>query len=89
MNRFTVVWWTTARDELAELWLAAPNRAAVSQAADVIDQELRDHAGTWVEKSAEEPYFINVAMLRAYFRVSEMDRLVEVYKLMHVRKTPT
>lgn len=86
MMRFTVVWWNTARDELTELWLAGPDRAAIAMAADEIDRELRDRAMAWAGKSAEEPYFINVSMLRAYFSISESDRLVEVFKVVRVRQ---
>jgi hypothetical protein len=88
MKRFTVVWWKQAHDELAELWLASADKPAISVAADAIDQELRQRAGLWVERSAEEPYFINVAMLRAYFRISEMDRLVEVVKVVRAEVPP-
>ena len=89
MTRFTVIWWKEALDELAELWLASADKPAISAAADAIDRELRERAGLWVERSAEEPYFINVAMLRAYFRVSEMDRLAEVFKVVRVQSPPT
>lgn len=84
MTRFTVVWWKKAHDELAELWLASTDKPAISAAADAIDRELRERARMWIERFAEEPYFIRVAPLRAYFRVSEMDRLVEVFKVVRV-----
>ena len=79
MTRFTVTWWDTARDELTESWLAGPDRASIATAADVIDRELRDRALLWVERSAEEPYYINAGPLRAYFTVSGPDRLVESF----------
>jgi hypothetical protein len=88
MTRYTVTWWKAAADELAEIWLTGPDRTAIAQASHVIDQQLREHAGIWIERSAEEPYFINAAMLRAYFRVSEMDRLVEIFKVVRVNEMP-
>lgn len=84
MTRYTVTWWTSARDELAQLWLDGPDRGLIAAAADDIDRELRVHADLLAERSSEEPYFINVAMLRAYFRISPMDRLVEVIKVVRI-----
>ena len=86
MTRCTVAWWKSAQDELTELWLAGSDRASIAMAADEIDRVLRDRAGAWIERSAEEPYFIEAAMLRAYFHVSEMDRLVEIFKVVRVKK---
>ena len=40
MIRFTVVWLRDGRDELAERWLAAADRNAITRAAHVIDREL-------------------------------------------------
>ena len=34
---YTVVWKTSAEEELAQLWIQAPDRAAVTQAANRID----------------------------------------------------
>lgn len=85
MTRYTVAWWASARDELAELWIQGPDRGLIASAADEIDRELRVHADVLAERSSEEPYFINVAMLRAYFRISQMDRLVEVIKVVRTQ----
>ena len=37
---YEVVWTRSAENDLAALWIAAPDQAAVSVAAHVIDQEL-------------------------------------------------
>ena len=44
MSRYTVVWVRSAQDELAELWLEAADRNAVTTAAQAIDQELGENA---------------------------------------------
>ena len=44
--RYTVVWTPAARDQLAELWLQAADRATVTQATHQIDQTLRDDPDT-------------------------------------------
>jgi hypothetical protein len=38
--RFTVVWSKAAQDRLAEIWMAAADRRAISLAADQIDRLL-------------------------------------------------
>lgn len=40
MKRFRVTWHSDARSELAQIWLAAADRAAVSDAANRIDVVL-------------------------------------------------
>jgi len=44
--RYTVVWTPQARGHLANLWMAATNRQAVSDAANRIDRALRDDRET-------------------------------------------
>jgi hypothetical protein len=44
MTRYTVVWVESSQNELAELWIAALDRAAVTAAADAIDEELSEDA---------------------------------------------
>jgi len=37
---YTVIWVPVAENRLADTWLAAPDRAAVTRAAHLIDQDL-------------------------------------------------
>jgi hypothetical protein len=46
MTRYTVVWHGSAQDELAELWIKAPDRNAVTAAAHLIDVELSQDVAT-------------------------------------------
>jgi hypothetical protein len=39
--RFTLVYAPSAQQELADLWCAAPDRAALTAAANTLDQRLR------------------------------------------------
>ena len=62
MTRYTGVWLESAQDELAETWMTARNRNAVTAAAHLIDVELsQDAAGKGVEISEG---------LRAFFETS-------------------
>lgn len=40
--KFTVAWAPIAERKLAELWLAAPDREALANASDLIDQQLAE-----------------------------------------------
>jgi len=44
--RFTVDWVSDAEDELTNEWLNAPDRAAVTGAANAIDQRLQFNPDT-------------------------------------------
>ncbi len=38
--RWTVVWIPSTENDLANLWISAPDKAALAAAANIIDQEL-------------------------------------------------
>jgi hypothetical protein len=46
MTRYTVVWHGSTQDELAEIWITARDRNAVTAAAHIIDVELTHDAAT-------------------------------------------
>jgi hypothetical protein len=75
---FTVVWSPFALDRLAELWLRAADRNAVTAAGHRIDQLLRVDPHT-----RGVPFFgdrvIHVPPLRAAFSVNRMDTIVDVF----------
>lgn len=78
MIRFTVVWHEDAQNQLAEIWIRASDRTAVTQAADNIDAFLAADAitkGTAVEGDLRE---LTIPPLRVLFGVSEPDRLVKI-----------
>jgi hypothetical protein len=81
MTRFTVMWHGDARNELAELWMAAPDRGAVSAAADSIDLHLSTDAtakGTSIPDALRQ---FTVPPLRVLFAVSEADRTVRILEV--------
>ena len=80
--RFTVTWHPSAEAELAEIWLAAPDREAVTQAVHAIDQLL----ATEPLKLGEEFYGdrILVALpLAVTYTVNEQDRTVQILQAWH------
>ena len=78
MTRYTVVWHQEAHDELARLWLEAPDRNAMGLAANAIDRHL---AGDASEKGIAVPdglRQLTISPLRVIFAVSEPDRMVKI-----------
>ncbi len=76
--KFTVVWLPRAERELATLWEASPDRAAVTRAADRIEQTLAGlpHRAGEVRPDGRRLLFDDP--LGILFRVSLDDRLVRV-----------
>ncbi len=80
--RFTVVWLEDARDELAEIWLAADDRAAVSRAAHVIDRDLSSDPEQKGVLLSEGLWRFDTPPLRVYFSIRQLDGLVEVAQIL-------
>ena len=78
MTRYTVVWVKSARGELAELWLTALDRNAVTAAARSIDEELRKDAAAKGRELSEGLRTLSAPPLNAIFTVREDDRIAEV-----------
>jgi plasmid stabilization system protein ParE len=78
--RYTVIWTPDALDQLADVWLRATNRNAVTQAAYQIDQILRDDPGSkGVEFYGDR--LLVVTPLQVIFVTRPDDRLVEVQQV--------
>jgi mRNA-degrading endonuclease RelE of RelBE toxin-antitoxin system len=76
--RYTVVWHKKAHDELASLWLAATDRAAVSAAANAIDAQLAVDAHKKGIDVGEGLRQLTVPPLRVIYSANQNDRLVWV-----------
>ncbi len=82
--RYTVCWRTTAERKLNEIWNAATDKSAVSQAADAIESELQSRASSAGESRGDDTRFITVTPLAIYFDVHEDDRTVDVWSVFRV-----
>lgn len=78
MTRYTVVWHHQAHDELAQLWIDAENRAAVTLAASMIDRHLVTDASAKGTAAPDNLRQLAIPPLRVLFAVSEPDRLVRI-----------
>lgn len=78
--RYTVTETPVARSQLARLWgnSSSPIRAAITKASARIDSALRDDAETKGIALSEGLRSISQPPLRAYFTISEPDRLVTI-----------
>lgn len=83
---FTVIWRPKAEWTLAELWTDGPDRQAVADAANAIDDLLRTAPLEVGEsRSAENVRILTVFPLSVYYDVISADRLVVVWAVWHVQ----
>ncbi len=78
MIRYTVIWAPEPQNELAELWLAASDRAVVAQAADEIDDRLATSPISKGVELSEGLRRFRCAPLQVLYVVRTEDRVVEV-----------
>ena len=84
--RFTVLWTPGAEKRLAELWLDADDRDAITRATYEIDERLRVDPENQGESRDKARRFLVVPPLAAYFRVLVEDRKVYVLAVRSVRR---
>ena len=83
---FTVIWRPEAERTLARLWNGAPDRQAVTDAADTIDILLRTDPLEVGESRVVNTRILTVLPLSVYYDVHEDDRLVAVWAVWRVRQ---
>jgi hypothetical protein len=78
--RYTVVAETEARKQLTRLWTKSRSaqRREITRASAAIDVLLRCDPATKAKSQPEGLFIIDVPPLRAYFELSEPDRLVTI-----------
>lgn len=89
MTRYTVTWLKGAQNDLAQIWIDAADREAVTRAADAIDVELATDAegrGIPVKEGLRGLY---LPPLHVLFTVREPDRLVEVVSVRSDQPSPS
>ncbi len=78
MIRYTVTWLKDAENQLAQIWVDATDKQAVTDAANAIDVLLSTDAHDKGKEASEGLRGLHVPPLRVLFSVREQDRLVEV-----------
>jgi hypothetical protein len=75
---FTVTWKPIAERRLATLWNAGPDRQAIADAANSIDQILRQNPNEHGEARDAKRRVFFIPPLAVLYRVDEGDRMVHV-----------
>jgi plasmid stabilization system protein ParE len=79
--KYTVHWLQRARDRLAAIWVAGPDRQAVTDAANRIDRDLQTNPQTLGESRGDGTRVYFDLPLAVLFRVHEPTRAVFVLDL--------
>lgn len=83
--KYTVIWLPNAEQELAALWLNAPDRGAVTKAAAVMDQLLEKEPENEGESRPNGRRILFAAPLAAIYRVHSDKRQVDVLHVWQFR----
>lgn len=84
MTRYSVVWHELAQDDLAEIWMKALDREAVSKAANALDEQLASDPLAKGRQVSERSRELTLSPLHVLFRVRVDDRKVEVFSVTPV-----
>lgn len=84
--KWTVVWIRAVQNDLADLWMAAPDRKVVEDAANWIDQALaRDPQGLGIH--AADGWFLERLPLTVSYEVIPDDCMVRVLQVVRSDET--
>ncbi len=86
--RYTVTWKPSVKQRLAEIWVTAPDRNAVTAAADSIDGLLRENPLDLGESRSGNARILVLSPLAVVYEVLPEDRLVQVLSIRHVPVRP-
>jgi hypothetical protein len=81
---WTVEWLPSAQNDLATLWTAGPDRAAVTAAADIIDARLERDPYALSESRTGTTRVMLVSPLGVAFDVRELDKHVIVWGVWRI-----
>jgi hypothetical protein len=76
--KYTVIWADSTQAELANMWLDAKNKQAVTKASDEIDRLLAIQSHDVVLKFPQQPQLMSLGCLAVVYEVSSKDCLVKV-----------
>lgn len=78
----------SAEDELAEIWMRAPDRQAVTASANHIEQMLRDDPWGCGESRGGSLHVVIEEPLAALYEIDDEDYFVHVLKVWRVPLPP-
>jgi hypothetical protein len=77
--KYTVLWVPGAEQRLAELWMDATDRDAITKASHAIDQQLKTDPLNQGESRPRGRRVLFESPLGVLYRVEEQDMIVRVY----------
>ena len=86
--KYTVTWKPSVKQRLADIWMTAPDRRAVTTTADSIDKLLQVDPMDQGESRSGTTRILIVLPLAVVYDVRHEDRLVEVLSVRHVPVPP-
>jgi hypothetical protein len=78
---YTVVWKEIAEERLVEIWIAASDRQAVTEAANAIDSLLKQDPEQQGESRGDSLRILFVAPLAVHYEIRPLDRIVQVLRV--------
>ena len=75
---YTVIWRPAALEQLAEFWVSAADRQAITNAADDVDRKLRRDPVDQGESRDQNRRVFYVSPLAVMFEIDDDDRKVHV-----------
>jgi hypothetical protein len=84
MNSFTVDWTPAAEDELADIWLQATDRNAVTAAQAALEKRLEQDPTGYGQHHSEGLYSITVPPLHAFYSIDFARQFVQVTDVREV-----
>ncbi|MBI3467800.1 MAG: hypothetical protein HY000_32730 [Planctomycetes bacterium] len=78
MTRYQIFWPEDVLNELAQIWVSYPDRAAVASASNLADVILSTAPSQFGDDVSEGLLSLSIEPLHILFAVSEMDKRVEV-----------
>jgi mRNA-degrading endonuclease RelE of RelBE toxin-antitoxin system len=79
--RYTVIWAPIAQNQLAQMWLEALDRSAISQSSDRIDELLATDPHKHGSNLREGLNKLQVYPLRVIFEIDDADCKVRVVRI--------
>ena len=83
--KWTVVYHPAAENELIDLWLAAPDQADVTYAANLIERRLRRDPYTYSESRDDNSRIMIESPLAFGYDVSDDDCMVTVWSVWRIK----
>jgi hypothetical protein len=82
--KYTVVWKSAAKRQIAEIWMQAPNHQEVTAAANAIDAALRLKPHSCGESRDSNFRLVIELPLGVFYAVNEEDQLVTVFYVRYI-----